>query len=510
MTEAATITIEQVSLDLIDIDPTNVRADLGELEELAESIKQHGVLQPVTLRPTENGRYAPTIGNRRCAAARLAELETVPAMIREAEPLDLRAELQVIENVHREDLKPSELARAIGYLLGIKDGRKRRYTQQTLAARLGMSQAKVSKYAALANLSDEPLAAIDQDRIGVEDGYELSKLARWPERLAKALEVGLAKGDVPAAVRQQLAAQEREQKRERVLADLRAAKAKIAPEGWARTGVQLGRGNLDASVDTPETHAEEPCHAAVVTSDAEIMWVCLEPQRHTSSPATGGKTDAGSEGSSDAGRTEVDKDAPERQTPDAEDEVDEQAAAEQAERERREAEQREHEEALRVAGHARFAAMRVALERKLNRAMVQRYVSWAYLRGMVLPGYDDTPACELLGIEPDEEGKQETWPILTYAAQGDRELERAVLAVAFTATEEWLRGPWPRFNHPMGAEHYALLAKLGYDLQEIEQDELEQVKAEADTEPESVAETGEEAEEAETPTADSEPITVEG
>src|SRR6266542_2903103 len=113
MTEATTTTIEQVSLDLIDIDPTNVRADLGELEHLADSIKQYGVLQPVTLRPTENGRYAPTIGNRRCAAARLAELDAVPAMIRESDPVDLRAELQVIENVHREDLKPSELARAI-------------------------------------------------------------------------------------------------------------------------------------------------------------------------------------------------------------------------------------------------------------------------------------------------------------------------------------------------------------------------------------------------------------
>jgi ParB/RepB/Spo0J family partition protein len=507
MTETATTTIEQVSLDLIDIDPTNVRTDLGELEDLADSIAQYGVLQPVTLRPTENGRFAPTIGNRRCAAARVAKLETVPAIIREPDPIDRRAELQVIENVHREDLKPSELARAIGYLLGIKDGRKRRYTQQSLASRLGMSQAKVSKYAALASLTDGALAEIDQGRIGVEDGYELSKLARWPERLGKALEVGLGNGDVPAAVRQQLATQEREQKRERVLADLRAAKVKLAPDGWSRTAVPLGEGKVDPAVDSPETHAGESCHAAIVTGDAEIRWVCLEPQRHPAAPATPTEpeTATASKAREDAQHDTNGEDDSDQHTSDAaKDEPDAEAAAEQAERERREAEAREHAEALREAGQARFAAMRVALERKLNRSMVQRYVNWAYLSGTLLPGYDDGPACDLLGIERDEQ--EDTWPIVTYAAKGDRELERAVLAIAFTANDEWLTGPWPRFDHPMVAEHYALLAKLGYEPQEIEERELANVRADAGTEPDSEALNGEDDG---TPSTDSAPTPVE-
>src|SRR6266536_1863203 len=438
-----TTTIDEISLDLIDIDPTNVRADLGDLGELANSIKEHGVLQPVTLRPTENGRYAPTIGNRRCAAARLAGRETIPAMVKDADSLDRRAEVQVIENVHREDLKPSELARAFGYLLSLKDGRKRRWTQQTLAARLGMSQAKVSKYAALSALTDEALAAIDQGRIGIEDGYELSKLARWSKRLAKALEVGLAKGDVPAAVRQQLAAQEREQKRHRVLSDLRAPKA--------------------------TTRASAP---------------------------------AGDEEAEDA---EEDQDAADRQSPAVEGEVDERTAAERAEQEHREAQAREHAEALRVADNARFAAMRVALERKLNRAVVQRYVSWAFLHSTMLPGYDDTPACELLGIDRDEQA-EDTWSILTYAARGDRELERAAVAVAFTTSEEWLRGPSPRFDHPIVAEHYALLAKLGYEQQAIEQREFATVQADDETEPEGPAVTGEQAE----PPADADATPTEG
>jgi hypothetical protein len=200
-------------------------------------------------------------------------------------------------------------------------------------------------------------------------------------------------------------------------------------------------------------------------------------------------------------------DPTERQTPDTDGQVDEQTAAEEAERQRGEAERREHAEALRVAGHARFAAMRVALERKLNRATVQRYVNWAYLRSMTLPGYDDTPACELLGIEHDEQGDEGTWPILAYAAKGDRELERAVLAVAFTASEEWLRGEWPRFDHPMVAEHYALLAKLGYEPQEVEQRELAKMQAEAGTDPESDTVTGELAE---TPVPDADPVPAQG
>ena len=508
-----TTTIDEISLDLIDIDPTNVRADLGDLGELANSIKEHGVLQPVILRPTENGRYAPTIGNRRCAAARLAGRETIPAMVKDADSLDRRAEVQVIENVHREDLKPSELARAFGYLLSLKDGRKRRWTQQTLAARLGMSQAKVSKYAALSALTDEALAAIDQGRIGIEDGYELSKLARWSKRLAKALEVGLAKGDVPAAVRQQLAAQEREQKRHRVLSDLRAAKATLAPDDWSATGVRLGRGDLDASVDSAEAHADEPCHAAHVTDDAEIEWVCLDPQRHvpttTAGPepnaATGPKANTRASAPAGAEDVDEDQDATDRQSPAVEGEVEGQTAAERAEQEHREAQAREHAEALRVADHARFAAMRVALERKLNRAVVQRYVSWAFLHSTMLPGYDDTPACELLGIDRDEQA-EDTWPILTYAARGDRELERAAVAVAFTTSEEWLRGPSPRFDHPIVAEHYALLAKLGYEQQEVEKREFATVQADDDTEPEGPAVTGEQAE----PPADADATPTEG
>jgi len=487
MTEATTTTIEvqEISLDLIDLDPANVRRDLGELKELAASIEQQGILQPVTIRSTGDGRYVPIMGNRRCAAAKMAGLSTVPAIVRQVDEVDQRIEAQMVENVHRKNLKPSELAGAITYLLSRKDGNgKRRWTQGTLATRLGMSQPGVSKYAAIGKLPRDAFELIDQGKIGVDDGAELAKLVRWPDRLRKALKVRRDGGDLAAAIRQQLSEQEREQKRDRVLADLRAGGVTIAPDDWTGGGVRLGDGAIAAGLDSPEAHLGQPCHAAHVAADATVEWVCLDPTRH--GPAPSPSTGAGEGGqepakSPDTERpegtpTQPDADAAARE-PEPGDEEDELTAVERAEQAEREAAARERMAALDEAATARWEAMKVALQGKLSRALVQRYVSWAFLHTTVMPGYDDTPACDLLGIDASADTEAESGavsPVLDYAAKGDRELDRAVVAVAFTIADEWLSGEWPSFGHPLVAEHYQMLRKLGYEPREIEQRELEQ------------------------------------
>ena len=103
--------LEFVSLDLVDFLP-QVRTESGldeeGLQELAESIKAQGMLQPVLLRPLGD-RFALIAGERRCRAARLAGFSHVPALIGEAD--DQRAGiLQLVENVQREDLSLLELA----------------------------------------------------------------------------------------------------------------------------------------------------------------------------------------------------------------------------------------------------------------------------------------------------------------------------------------------------------------------------------------------------------------
>ena len=491
MTEATTTTIEvqEISLDLIDLDPANVRRDLGELKELAASIQQQGILQPVTIRSTGDGRYVPIMGNRRCAAARLAGLPTVPAIVRQVDEVDQRIEAQMVENIHRQNLKPSELAGAILYLLSRKDGNgKRRWTQTTLATRLGMSQPNVSKYAAIGKLPKDAFELIDHGKIGVDEGAELAKLVRWPDRLRKALKVRRDGGDLAAAIRQQLSEQEREQKRDRVLADLRAGGVTIAPDDWTSGGVRLGDGAIAADLDSPEAHLGQPCHAAHVAADATVEWVCLDPKRHGLAPspqgsaADGGDQTARPTASADNRngsdtRAEEDPTATVRQGESTDGTEDEQTAAERAEQAQREAVARQRIAALDEAATARWEAMKVALQGKLSRALVQRYVSWAFLHTMVLPGYDDTPACDLLGIDPGadpEAGTGRVSPILDYAAKGDRELDRAVVAVAFTVADEWLSGDWPSFSHPLVSEHYEMLRKLGYEPREIEQNELEE------------------------------------
>jgi ParB/RepB/Spo0J family partition protein len=491
MTEATTTTIEvqEISVDLIDLDPANVRRDLGELKELAASIEQQGILQPVTIRSTGDGRYVPIMGNRRCAAARLAGLTAVPAIVRQVDEVDQRIEAQMVENIHRQNLKPSELAGAILYLLSRKDNNgKRRWTQTTLATRLGMSQPNVSKYAAIGKLPKDAFELIDQGKVGVDDGAELAKLVRWPDRLRKALKVRRDGGDLAAAIRQQLSEQEREQKRDRVLADLRAGGVTIAPDNWRSGGVRLGDGAIDADLDSPEAHLGQPCHAAYVAADATVEWICLDPTRHGSAPSPQG--DAGNAGDQSASptasadnrhgsdaRAEEDSTATVGEGESTDSGEDEQAAAERDEQARREAAARQRIAALDEAATARWEAMKVALQGKLSRALVQRYISWTFLHTTVLPGYDDTPACDLLGIDAGtdtEAGTGRVSPILDYAAKGDRELDRAVVAVAFTVADEWLSGDWPSFGHPLVSEHYEMLRKLGYEPREVEQNELEQ------------------------------------
>jgi ParB family transcriptional regulator, chromosome partitioning protein len=106
--------VEQIPIDQISTNPRQPRTRFSpeEMDELAASIRTHGVLQPLILTSTEeNGGYTLIAGERRLLAARQAGLETVPAIVREANQQDL-LEIALIENVQRSDLGPLEAAEA--------------------------------------------------------------------------------------------------------------------------------------------------------------------------------------------------------------------------------------------------------------------------------------------------------------------------------------------------------------------------------------------------------------
>jgi ParB family chromosome partitioning protein len=127
--------------------PRQPRTDFAEesLAALARSIREVGVLQPVVVRP-RNGGYELVAGERRLRAARLAGLASIPAVVREGDDTESLREA-LIENIHREDLAPLELAAAFQELL-----EELGVTQETLAERLGYSRAHIANTIRLLSL----------------------------------------------------------------------------------------------------------------------------------------------------------------------------------------------------------------------------------------------------------------------------------------------------------------------------------------------------------------------
>lgn len=119
--------------------------DDGSLNELATSIAQKGVLQPVIIRKDEEGKIFLVAGERRLKAAKIAGLERIPAIITKGNP----AEIALIENLQREDLRPIEEAEALGRMV-----EEHGYTQEQLVQVLGKAQSTISEIMSLNRLPE--------------------------------------------------------------------------------------------------------------------------------------------------------------------------------------------------------------------------------------------------------------------------------------------------------------------------------------------------------------------
>jgi ParB family chromosome partitioning protein len=140
-----------ISLDSIDGNPFQPRSHFDEqaLEELAGSIRKLGIVQPLTVRETGNGRYQLIAGERRLRAARLAGLTHVPAYIRTADDQAM-LELALVENIQREDLDAIEVAISFQRLI-----EECRLTQEQLSDRVGKQRSTISNYLRLLRLPAE-------------------------------------------------------------------------------------------------------------------------------------------------------------------------------------------------------------------------------------------------------------------------------------------------------------------------------------------------------------------
>jgi ParB family chromosome partitioning protein len=141
----------QIPIDSIDANPFQPRTRFDEqaLGELAASISQLGIVQPLTVRETGNGRYQLIVGERRLRAARLAGLTHVPAYIRTADDQAM-LELALVENIQREDLDAVEVAISFQRLI-----EECKLTQEQLSDRVGKQRSTVANYLRLLKLPAE-------------------------------------------------------------------------------------------------------------------------------------------------------------------------------------------------------------------------------------------------------------------------------------------------------------------------------------------------------------------
>ncbi len=152
----------EVLLDIAEIDPNfeQPRKNFDEqaLNELAESIKVHGVIQPIVVTPMGK-RYMIIAGERRFRASKLAGKTQIPALIRHYTPQQIK-EISIIENLQREDLNPVEAGRAIKTLMS-----EFNMTQEMAADRIGKSRSAVANILRLLTLDDDVLKLVEQNRL---------------------------------------------------------------------------------------------------------------------------------------------------------------------------------------------------------------------------------------------------------------------------------------------------------------------------------------------------------
>jgi len=158
------------SASIIEVDVADIEAnpwqprttfDEEKLSELAKSIKEIGIIQPLTLRKTKHGKYQIIAGERRFRASKIAGLDKVPAYIRTAED-DTMLEMALVENIQREDLDPVEIAISYQRLMD-----ECNLTQESMSDRVGKKRSTISNYLRLLKLPAEIQLGLREKQISM-------------------------------------------------------------------------------------------------------------------------------------------------------------------------------------------------------------------------------------------------------------------------------------------------------------------------------------------------------
>lgn len=281
-------TYELVSIGRLKPAEDNIRQDVGDVSELAASIKAGGVLQALLVDETSMVVVA---GARRLAAAKKAGLKEVPVVLRSFTEQE-RLETMIVENLQREDLTPLEEASAFKRLadLGL--------TQRQIAERVGRAQSHVAKRLSLLTLPEAVQKQVDSGGITLPDAQELAKIKDDPTLVEQLVDAATKKGayapSISSKVAQEQTRRETEKKRSAAKSALEKAGEKVIDVETDVYGfrVQLPEGMKEVRAQAytaefvemaPAKHAKLECHAVYVDPrEMKPVEVCTNPDSHPS------------------------------------------------------------------------------------------------------------------------------------------------------------------------------------------------------------------------------------
>lgn len=165
-------TINEIALDQIEPNPNQPRHDFDEesLQELANSIREIGIIQPITLRQISENRFQIIAGERRWRASQLAGLKAIPAYIRTIKDESIM-EMALVENIQREDLNPIEIALAYEHLIESTG-----MTQDRISERVGKSRSAITNYLRLLKLPAQVQISLQKKEIDMGHARALLSL----------------------------------------------------------------------------------------------------------------------------------------------------------------------------------------------------------------------------------------------------------------------------------------------------------------------------------------------
>lgn len=193
-------TVVELKISEVEPDKNQPRRDFDEvkLAELASSIKEHGVITPIIVKKLETGFYQIVAGERRWRASKIAELKTIPAIVRDMDKAKLY-EVSMIENLQRQDLNPVEEAKGYKRLMD-----EFQLTQEQISKKLGKSRSSVANSLRILNLPKEVISYLESGQLTFGHAKVLLSCEDEKKQIAlatKIVEEGMSVRDLEQAIK---------------------------------------------------------------------------------------------------------------------------------------------------------------------------------------------------------------------------------------------------------------------------------------------------------------------